>query len=809
MKDYPKPPSVIAQGSTVLSTCSLPKVVDVPCEHVGACIVVHGVNDVGVSFQAVEEGLCEGIAERMAWCPGQPNHASPYTPAGYRLPTDDDRTRLEDDPDAVFFKRHVGTTTHSPVIPFYWGYRVSADERTRRRNGQWVDEADNRLDKDLSKGGGPFANATTNLADMWKSGAPALGGFIDRLSGEPLRPVLEGPGRMYFVLAAQRLAALVRMIHKYDPQDTVNIVAHSQGCLIALLAQAFLMDQGRKPADTLILTHPPYALEPVHFEKYGREDGDGRDEDMPPAASPAPAPAPTPGTAGQDGKQAGSPDKVMSKRGGEDHVMKGLYEALEGRQSMRARLDTLINIVQGVYAGEKSGEKSGQKSGQKSGWSEDELARMRSAGVHSLVWQPTADRDNRGKVYLYFCPEDMTVGLRNVQGIGWQGVPNRIGGRPSALVNTLGRGRAADKLRLSDWENARKPLAELGPGFFQRVFTAKIRSVDKVDQVFRVGLPPQDFPLRAEGESDRAHVDGGYIGNHLKLAELPGANGNQLPGRQRLPRSAILGEDGVRFINGEPLKTPHIADLFAGALETSDKSKAGKFERVDPIDAAIALTSDYGVNPVKPQVIDDPRPDRGPAAVASGSSPTSRALVPRELADVEARLNERKPEGDRIKLTMAATTGDGRLIIHRNETPNEARLRHQQAASPRSFHSAIWASAANHAKVTAYDIAVGQGLAVSNPSFYSYLCAVADWRLKRPRKGEPIRPGILTWSSFFSAYKCYFDAETESRKAIIQGSSEYYSSGILPECVKSIAERPEAVIAETIDGLSPPCKAVT
>ncbi len=191
MKDYPKPPSVIAQGSTVLSTCSLPKLVDVPCEHIGACIVVHGVNDVGVSFQAVEEGLCEGIAERMAWCPGQPNHASPYTPAGYRLPTDDDRTRLEDDPDAVFFKRHVGTTTHSPVIPFYWGYRVSADERTRRRNGQWVDEADNRLDKDLSKGGGPFANATTNLADMWKSGAPAFGGFIDWLSGDPLRPVLE------------------------------------------------------------------------------------------------------------------------------------------------------------------------------------------------------------------------------------------------------------------------------------------------------------------------------------------------------------------------------------------------------------------------------------------------------------------------------------------------------------------------------------------------------------------------------------------------------------------------------------------
>ena len=191
MKDYPKPPQIIAQGSAVLSTCSLPRLVDVPCEHVGACIVVHGVNDVGVGFQAVEEGLCEGIAQRMAWCPGRPNHTAPYTSAGYRMPTDDDRSRLEDDPDAVFFRRHVDTTTHSPVIPFYWGYRAPARGQNRRRNGQWLDEADNRLDKDLSKGGGPFANATTNLADMWKSGAPAFGGFIDRLSGDPLRPVLE------------------------------------------------------------------------------------------------------------------------------------------------------------------------------------------------------------------------------------------------------------------------------------------------------------------------------------------------------------------------------------------------------------------------------------------------------------------------------------------------------------------------------------------------------------------------------------------------------------------------------------------
>jgi hypothetical protein len=46
---------------------------------------------------------------------------------------------------------------------------------------------------------------------------------------------------------------------------------------------------------------------------------------------------------------------------------------------------------------------------------------MKRGGLHSKAWDVAKDRDNRGKVYLYFCPEDMTVALPNVQGIGWQG----------------------------------------------------------------------------------------------------------------------------------------------------------------------------------------------------------------------------------------------------------------------------------------------------------------------------------------------------------------------------------------------------
>ena len=186
--------------------------------------------------------------------------------------------------------------------------------------------------------------------------------------------------------------------------------------------------------------------------------------------------------------------------------------------------------------------------------------------------------------------------------------------------------------------------------------------------------------------------------------------------------------------------------------------------------------------------------------------PSALALVPRELADVEARLNERKPEGDQIKLTMAATTGDGRLIIHRNETPNEARLRHQQASSARSFHGAIWGSKANHAKVTAYDIAIGRGQAVTDREFYAYLCAVADWRLKKPDPKRPNRDGILSWDKFSELFDIYLKAEVKPRVEIIEGNSNYYSNGILPKYVKSIAECPKAVVTETTDGRTPPSK---
>jgi len=82
--------------------------------------------------------------------------------------------------------------------------------------------------------------------------------------------------------------------------------------------------------------------------------------------------------------------------------------------------------------------------------------------------------------------------------------------------------------------------------------------------------------------------------------------------------------------------------------------------------------------------------------------------------------------------------------------------------------------------VTAYDVAIGGGKAPTDPLFYKYLCAVADWRLKKPRGRDKPRPGILTWDDFQFEFAAYWADERPWRKALIEGNQVYYSIGALP-----------------------------
>ena len=726
MGSYPKIPYVVGEDVAILhcerSVC---KKVKIRRNLPGNIIVIHGVNDVGVSYKAVEDGLCEGLTQRLG---------RGFTPATYRMPVAADKDKLEDDPDAVFFKRTIVKDTNSPVIPFYWGYREVKD-KIDIVNGQFVDRYGNRLDKDLSKEGGPFGNATSSLPDMWSRGMYAPADPI----GDALRPLKTAPGRMYMVLAAQRLAALIAMIRDYDSQDTVSIVAHSQGCLLSLLAQAMLMEKGLAPADNLILTHPPYSL--VENIPFLLRKASGLD-------------------------------------GGEDAAMRPHYHLLDGVQTLAARLQTLVNIVAGVAKG----------NGQPCVPLFTELNDDQHRGMVGGSWSNAADRDNRRKVYLYFCPEDMTVALDNIQGIGWDGVPDFVTGTEVKSEEETyaygGRNYSTGRFHNRGTEQVRKALSELGSRFYQRVFSSKIRLDPGTGKkaVSLVGMPPpHDYPLCLEKEDEHAHVEASVRGNRgtHKAVAWP-INTKLKPVEQR---------NGIRTITGEALCKPVPADLrgtsqidppdipVSSTMHGRPKKDEGPMEAVDPNDAATAVTSGRGLISKSEERPDPSGYRKFPESV--------EALRETELQKMtvaynkEKKLDEKGPLAQR-KVISATRDKQGNVWANVQESPNEARLRWQREVSAKSFHSSIIGNMKNHRQVTAYDVAIGSGKASSDPQFYEYLCAVADWRVKDLKTNEKGRKGMRIKEKFLSDFAAYLSVEPAWRKAAINGGIDYYNTGILP-----------------------------
>ncbi|WP_183759346.1 DUF3274 domain-containing protein, partial [Janthinobacterium sp. S3M3] len=227
------------------------------------------------------------------------------------------------------------------------------------------------------------------------------------------------------------------------------------------------------------------------------------------------------------------------------------------------------------------------------------------------------------------------------------------------------------------------------------------------------------------------------------------------------------------------------------------RDQQGPCEEVDPIDAAIAITSKQGLRTFPREVIADPRPRHGRKSEYSYDP-----FSPPTLKQVEQAFNLGKAPDDWRKLARVSRhPGSGDLLfIDPMETPNEARKRWQHEVSPKSFHGAIIGNAENHCNVTAYDVAIGGGKASSDPRFYRYLCAVADWRLKKSDSLRD-RPGIEKWNDFIKTFNAYWSDETVERKVLIEGSVDYYSTGTLPACVPALhVGLPSTVVCEIING---------
>ncbi|KWA78021.1 hypothetical protein WL30_03390 [Burkholderia ubonensis] len=178
---------------------------------------------------------------------------------GYR-PVDHETYRQ----DQQRYLAQLNAGNHNPDLP-YSTYYLAQNKSTQQNGdnlGNWLNEA-------YAKDGGTYPNATTNLVDMWGPGpSGGIYGVGKAAQSDPAAPMHENPHRIYYVHAARRLADLILRIRRH-PQagpDTINIIAHSQGTEISMLANFMVVDSGQRPVDCLIMCDTPYGLYPTEAE---------------------------------------------------------------------------------------------------------------------------------------------------------------------------------------------------------------------------------------------------------------------------------------------------------------------------------------------------------------------------------------------------------------------------------------------------------------------------------------------------------------------------------------------------------------
>lgn len=357
-------------------------------------ILVHGVNDVGEAYQNQETGIITGLNNRLSRTDLSAHDWKDYL----AIPTKDPQ-------------KSSTATGRSPVIPFYWGYKPVThndyvadqkryrDEVSKLSNGAKLpydayqendpkkmaaqgndghnsvkfqnDCFKNTLDENYAKNGGTFANATTNIPDMLGPGSggtvlAALGfATLYMNGGDFTHPIYHNPHRIYQFFAAQRLADLILQIRLKNEtsKDVINIVAHSQGTIITMLANMLVKQAGQKPANCTIFNHSPYSLE----SRFG------------------------------------------------ENLQEGHHQTTEAREK------TLKNFCKLMATQYKGGSHSGGEIKQF-----EELCLLGEADQNKWHSDLRFSRNNNGKVYNYFCPDDGTVSLANIQGFGWRGIPQEV-----------------------------------------------------------------------------------------------------------------------------------------------------------------------------------------------------------------------------------------------------------------------------------------------------------------------------------------------------------------------------------------------
>ena len=380
----------------------------------GLIIFVHGVNSEGEWYGAAERELCTGLNERLN-LPKEFELISNkyYEPKFKYNKNDPENSRL------IYEKpiRSLEEQNRSPVIRFYWGYRAQDNELDdyriplKNRNGdsfhalkkRLIDRAGNayhQLPTQAQKrayvsqalasqgpffwGGGPFQNGCHNLVSLWsKEGfdnwTKLNAANVQVFNPESDRILTKAPARRYYAHAAGRLAGLIKTIRHNNPHDTVTVISHSQGTMVALAAAAM------EPPDALFVLNSPYSLNNkplLNVFSYPFEEVIG------------------------DEKRVATFVDIVNK--------------VAGCKNRLARCNDWLSV--GLTEQGKS-------------WRPENTVKIPkkkniSPDPDDITYENITgtldERDNHGNTYIYCNPHDRVMGSAPLQSIGWSGVLNII-----------------------------------------------------------------------------------------------------------------------------------------------------------------------------------------------------------------------------------------------------------------------------------------------------------------------------------------------------------------------------------------------
>jgi hypothetical protein len=391
-------------GKPYFKTCLSPNSVKVraqckrPVHYPGIIIFVHGVNSTGEWFSDAEIAICDGLNKRL----GLDGTSYKLRPNIYNSDNSLDLENYKKDREILNL-----ADANSPIIRFFWGYRSpdgdeekykiplvnknNEDYRALKEQGATAEEL--RKKGPWFWGGGPFQNGTTHLYSLWSDVGfnedLFLGMKVQAFAPDFDRLLTSAPGRRYYSHAAKRLADLLDFIRDKYPRDTVSVISHSQGTMIALAATAM----AKKAPDSLFILNSPYRIE----------------------------------------------DQLLDR---------GAMPA-EERLTSEARQKTLSAIIEKVaeratvLSQEQYSSLCVGRSEDNKPWTPDIMHKsklLQTATTYSesgkdypkviakqiLTEKWVSERDNHGRFYIYFNPHDRVMGASPLLSLGWQGLPNTL-----------------------------------------------------------------------------------------------------------------------------------------------------------------------------------------------------------------------------------------------------------------------------------------------------------------------------------------------------------------------------------------------